>query len=147
MGDEAFPRVSAASIVCKDDQLLADWERCLPTNVPRIELRHRIIVVALGRNSEHADYLSTVLGDVPGYVLQANYIEALLDDRLLWQLPRWLQFALMLVVFLAVQMAFSAEGGPFRGLAYAFSLVSALFMLALISATMRGWYFDFWLLA
>jgi CHASE2 domain-containing sensor protein len=145
MGDDAFPRVSGASIVCRSKQLLTDWRQCLPTDAQQVELRHRVVVVALGRNSERADYLSTVLGDVPGYVLQANYIEALLDDRLLWQLPKWLQFGLMLIVYLGVQMAFTAEGRPFRGLIYAFSFLSALFMLALISATMRGWYFDFWL--
>jgi hypothetical protein len=147
MGDEAFPHVDAASIVlCGEDARIHDkWTKCHSSGMPRDELRHRIVMVAMGRNSEHADYLPTVIGDIPGHVLQANYIEALLDDRLLWQLSQTLQFVLMLTVFVAVQIAFHiAEDELFRGLINAFALLLVLFIAAWCGAMMTGWYFDFW---
>jgi CHASE2 domain-containing sensor protein len=147
MEDEAFPHVDAASIVlCGDTAKLHDeWKKCLPSDIPRSELRHRIVIVALGQNHEHRDYLSTVVGRVPGHVLQANYIEALLDDRLMWQPSKTLQLALMLAVFLAVQVAIHIEEDrPLKGLINAFALISALFIIAWCSTVMTGWYFDFW---
>jgi CHASE2 domain-containing sensor protein len=46
----------------------------LPTN-----LRNRVVLI--GENDRDRDAMSTIIGALPGFYVQANYIEALLDDR------------------------------------------------------------------
>lgn len=52
---------------------------CHGVGPPPAALRNRIVVV--GENDPTRDNFATIIGRLPGFYLQANYIEALLDDR------------------------------------------------------------------
>jgi CHASE2 domain-containing sensor protein len=64
------------------------------------------------------DIHSSVLGPVPGFLLQANYVEALLDDRYLEPVSRWVDYAYGFLLFAGVQLAM---------LVYQRSVLKALF--------------------
>jgi CHASE2 domain-containing sensor protein len=46
---------------------------------PPISIRNRVVVI--GENDRDRDSMPTIIGGLPGFYVQANYIEALLDDR------------------------------------------------------------------
>ncbi|HAT33397.1 MAG TPA: hypothetical protein DCW29_21875 [Janthinobacterium sp.] len=58
------------------------------------------MIVLVGETSEDERHLS-VIGDVPGFVLHANYIEALLDQRYFNPAP-WLDYVLGFLIFSAI---------------------------------------------
>lgn len=71
-------------------------------------LRGKIVVVG---ESGPADAHDSVIGLVPGFILQANYIEALLDERYYKPAPPWIDFAFGLVIFIALTAASEVENG------------------------------------
>lgn len=71
----------ASEVVCgRKVQPEEDWSQCLKERPPPGNLQRRIVLI--GENDPDGDEHRTIIGRVPGFYLQANYIEALLDDRL-----------------------------------------------------------------
>jgi CHASE2 domain-containing sensor protein len=100
-------------------------------------LRGRIAIV--GEVSRDVDVHFTVIGQVPGVVLQANYIEALLDERYFKPVRHWVDYLIGFLFFVAVEVALR-QRSALRGLAY---LIAALvFTLLLLFLTVRhlGYY-------
>jgi hypothetical protein len=64
-------------------------------------LRNKIVVVGW---ADPGDVHQSVVGKVPGYLLQANYIEALLDDRYFGSVRCWTNYLTGLMIFAAFQM-------------------------------------------
>jgi CHASE2 domain-containing sensor protein len=60
-------------------------------------------VVIIGEDVTDADRHDTVVGGLPGYMLQANYIESLLDDRLIRPVPEGLNMMAGLRFFAAFE--------------------------------------------
>lgn len=95
---EKYALVSADSLVCTSSSASA----CpAPTLLSNRTLANRVVVV--GEVNEDVDEHWSVLGKVPGVLLQANYIEALLDQRYFWPAPWWLNYAIGFLIFLALQ--------------------------------------------
>lgn len=90
---------SALDLVCGQNfQNLDDWEHCGPSDYGKEDLHARVIII--GNNKAEQDYHPSVIGDVPGVVLQANYVESLMDDRYLKPIPlRWNVGINLLAVF------------------------------------------------
>src|SRR5205823_12658438 len=53
-----------------------------------------------------SEFRDSVVGAVPGYILQANYIESLLDDRYFLPIKLWLQVTLSLLIFAIIELIF-----------------------------------------
>ncbi|HEY4187304.1 MAG TPA: CHASE2 domain-containing protein [Polyangia bacterium] len=107
---------------------------------PAPGLRHRVVVV--GKISSE-DIHRGPAGEMPGFVLQANYIEALLDDRGLFPTPRWIDMVLSFLCFVAIHGLFSG-GKPWKGLALSLGFfVTAAFAVHL-TATLFGYYTRAW---
>lgn len=81
---------------------------CMPSDAVRETLRGKIVVVG---ESGPADAHDSVIGRVPGFILQANYIEALLDERYYAPAPQWIDFAFGLLIFIALTAAAEVENG------------------------------------
>jgi CHASE2 domain-containing sensor protein len=62
------------------------------------DLRGKIVLV--GETNE-ADMHLSILGEIPGFILQANYIEALLDQRYFNPAP-WLDYMLGFLIFASI---------------------------------------------
>jgi hypothetical protein len=79
--------MAARDLVCKANGP-QDWRACSDDEIgPRIRSLVQGRVVVIGEDFPEVDRHDTVVGNLPGYVLQANYIESLLDDRLIRPMP------------------------------------------------------------
>lgn len=84
----------------------SDTAPCAPKSYAQKLLERKIVVIGEGNGSDNHD---SVIGNVPDYVLHANYIEALLDERLLTPAPRFVDFAFGLLIFIALMLATEAR--------------------------------------
>jgi hypothetical protein len=101
----------------------------------------RIIIV--GEDAAGFDRHDTVVGEMPGYILQANYIESLLDDRLMRPVPESLNVLTGLMFFAAFE--YIAWRHHERRL-YAFTLIGLLVagtgLVIYLSVTLLGYYLN-----
>jgi CHASE2 domain-containing sensor protein len=144
--DGAFPHVPASALVCQGKTTpLNEWSTCQIDAHPDYRIKHRVVLIGLGENTNNADSWHNVLGETPGYVMQASYIESLLDDRFMWQVSSGTQFFLNLVLFALVQLCFLLSGEHFlKALAFACALWVVAGLLSLLTAVALGWYFNVW---
>lgn len=92
--EDQFTQFYAGEILClapekvPKDWVPANWQdQCskVPPHAPRKnpgslrDLDHRIVII--GERAVREDIHNSAIGEVPGFYLHANYIEALLDDR------------------------------------------------------------------
>ena len=79
--------MAARDLVCKANGP-QDWRACSDDEIgPKIRSLIQGRVVVIGEDFPEVDRHETVVGNLPGYILQANYIESLLDDRLIRPMP------------------------------------------------------------
>src|SRR5205807_673579 len=93
-------------------------------SIDRRHLRHRIVVIG----DLASDMRMSVIGRVPGVILQANYIESLLDQRYFGGLGLWVTGGTSFVFLLIVYMIFEKSAKLGRALfrAVFFWLILAL---------------------
>jgi hypothetical protein len=130
--ESAFAVVPAISVMCSEQGPNRNWQNCsdpLEGNRDlRANLRGRVVVVGF---SDHADDLwKTSVGQMAGYVLQANYIEALLDARVYRPVGFWMTCLLSVLWLFVVELPFWVLNLPIRkGLI--FSAGSSMIILVL----------------
>lgn len=95
-----------------------------------LDARHLANHIALVGDDMESDRHSSVIGVVPGMVLQANYIEALLDDRYFTPIDQRWSVAVLLVFSALLYFLFSWMDSPEIA---AILGVSALALLGLVS--------------
>jgi len=122
-----IPKFHARQVLCGVDfpeNAGPNWDRICQT--PRIEtstsaqptgrltneeiadeISGRIVVI--GEFSEEDDHDSVIGADVPGAVLQANYIQSLLDARYFPAVPGWVSFLCYLAWFALAFILFSKK--------------------------------------
>jgi len=100
-------------------------------------------VVIIGEDVMGFDTHDTVVGEMPGYFLQANYIESLLDDRLIRPVPEYLNVLAGFMFFAAFE--YVAWRHHQRRL-YAFGLICLLVagtgLVVYLSVTLLGYYLN-----
>ena len=104
------------------------------------DLRHRIVVV--GETGRSLDRHETgVIGNVPGTVLQANYVEALLDARYFTPAPAWINYLTGFAFFVLLELALQ-NANPLVGMLRLAGLVAATFGLLSLTARYLGYHVD-----
>jgi hypothetical protein len=68
------------------------------------DLKNRIVLVSIIDPEHNDDTHDTFMGKVPGVVLQANYVEALMDGRFLRPIDRRVQVVIGLAWFAVIEM-------------------------------------------
>jgi CHASE2 domain-containing sensor protein len=105
MPPAAFPAMFTGDLLCTSRNVRAAVRRLCAERVARATdpsyVRGRIVVI--GEKSRETDVHNTIIGRVPGFVLQANYIEALLDQRYFEPVPWWINYLLGFLFFAAVK--------------------------------------------
>ncbi len=132
----------ASELICNPDAARPDdWRNCQVRSAPPPELRNRIVLV--GENSPDADQHSSVIGHVAGFYLQANYIEALLDNRLYASGGPLLDygFAFLFLFGLEVILAIS-EHDPVHAVSLIVALLLAAVLLLYLIVLHFGVYID-----
>lgn len=138
---DRFMVLPAGALLCNDAETAPRFAAgcrgaALAANLD--ELRDRIVVV--GETGTSVDQHSTgMIGVVSGTVLQANYIEALLDERYFLPVPGWLDYLLGLLVFVALERALQ-QRSAWRALAGAGVVVVATFVALCFVARVLGYY-------
>jgi CHASE2 domain-containing sensor protein len=87
---------NASEVLCGPPE---DWRACEDTQI-RKDVKNLALgkVVVIGE-LDHRDKHPTVLGELDGYMLQANYIESLIDNRLFRPVPEWFDWLAGLAIF------------------------------------------------
>jgi CHASE2 domain-containing sensor protein len=99
---EAQATYSTGDVLCGSPEARRRLENLSCTAPPRADLgylRGRIVIVA-EPNADMDSHFS-VLGHVPGFILQANYIEALLDQRYFKPVRWWANYGTGFLIYLA----------------------------------------------
>ena len=103
-------------------------------------LRGRIAIV--GETGRSLDRHETgVIGNVPGTVLQANYIEALLDERYFSPVPEWVNYLAGFAFFVLLEWALQ-HANPLVGAIRLTVLVAVTFGLLSLTARYLGHHVD-----
>lgn len=98
---------SAIDVICGAAKTRIDWRNCKPGDVDAqilTKLRHRVVVI--GKDDPSTDQHETVVGTLPGAVMQANYIESLLDARFLKPVEGSLSLSVGLAWFGIIELIF-----------------------------------------
>lgn len=121
-----IPTISAIEVLCgKKPGRDPNWENCeTDVSVDDAELRNRIVIIGEFGNKD--DLHESVIGEVPGVVLQANYVESLLDDRYLRSVNKWITLLVNLLWVCIVEACFALSSSPKRAAFY--SLASVLLL-------------------
>jgi CHASE2 domain-containing sensor protein len=136
-----FAEFRAGEVLCAWSGLVEKPAQCKDLVAPKVQpeyLRGRVVVVGeTHKMDEHA----TAIGRMPGFILQANYIEAILDDRYYKPVPWWIDYAIGFLFFLAIEAALRQQSA-LRGIASLVGVVAM--MLVLLSLTVRylGYYLN-----
>jgi CHASE2 domain-containing sensor protein len=150
---DAIPSVSAFSALCGAPAVGGeDWRTCSkPENSQtpelqemRAKIRDRVLVV--GWRDDVNDQHLTQIGLLPGPVVQANYIEALLDWRYLTPAALWLQLVVGLSWLIIFEMIFWQESfATWKAAIYAVVLCAILgILIYYVAAINFGTYFSLW---
>jgi hypothetical protein len=92
------------------------------------------------KHPEFDDEHITVAGPMPGYKLQANYIESLLESRYVrWPVPDFINWFAGLAIFAAFEYLLFSQG-VVRGLGYS-AVLMAVTVLTIYFASRNHWYF------
>ena len=119
-----------------------DWRDCKAPHRPLVgDFRNRVVLV--GENNPDADQHSSVIGHVAGFYLQANYIEALLDDRLYDPGGPWLHYGFAFLFLFALEAILTiSEPDPVRAVTLIAALLLVTGLLFYLVFLCFGVYFD-----
>jgi CHASE2 domain-containing sensor protein len=138
-----FPRFSAGDVLCGFNALRPDYRaKCAGRPAPReaiSRLRGRIVLV--GELDKDRDWHESVVGPVFGLMLQANYVEALLDERYFRPVPLWLNYLTGFGVFVGFKAALE-RGAIWKCIVGVVAVLSATFLLVFLTARHLGYLLD-----
>jgi hypothetical protein len=136
-----FKPIHGIQIVC--DRFLTsrdDWRKCVPPVRSEFGLRGKIVLI--GERSAD-DQHQSVLGTVPGVVLQANYLESILDDRYFRPINQVLEVTMMIACFLIIEMLFD-HSSLFKALLTSVAFVIFLWLISYVVILQWGYFLSFW---
>ena len=117
----------------------------------REKIAHRVVIIggqwhalAEGRGLWN-DWRVTPFGPMSGAVLNANWVEALLDRRISPAMPEWLAQCLEIFAAVLVAMILGLEISRWRQLGLSTILALLMIFISYVSAQNFGIFFDFFL--
>lgn len=150
IGESDLHPVRAIDLLCGGQiPADADWRTCNPPDVrvdPRFQGLKTGQIILICENSD-LDQHKSVIGKIPGYVLQANYMEGLLDDRFFRRIPPVLEIIFILLGVAAIVVIFEyfpnfPKSLVALGASYVFvGIVAAVCNLLTMYF---GWFIAFW---
>jgi CHASE2 domain-containing sensor protein len=150
LDEEKFATFYAGEILCLSDKIRSEsTAQCgkvkpLYKGSPPATLRdlaHQIVIV--GERAPREDIHASVIGEVPGFFLQANYIEALLDDRVFRVAHPLFNYALGFLIFAVFEyILLTNEKKPLRAIAWAALLLVMSLVILFLAAVHLGYYLN-----
>jgi CHASE2 domain-containing sensor protein len=155
LGADQFDHLYAGETLCLEpEKIPADWsvkcpevaknvaERTGKRELPVLgNLNHRIVVI--GERAEREDIHNSAIGEVPGFYLQANYIEALLDDRLFRPVPPPVNYLFGFLIFAAFEYILIKNlPNPFTAIFWIIFLLFATIVVLYLAVVHSGFYLN-----
>lgn len=144
LAETEFIQFESLDVICgrSETSPKTDWQNCSPSSFAMKDLSGHIVLVG---DASEDDKHKSVLGDVHGLVLQANYIESLLDDRVLFPVPWAIELTSSLILFFLIQMTFDRLSvHPIRATLLAFFWVTFSCLLCYLIVLLFGFYMYIW---
>jgi CHASE2 domain-containing sensor protein len=138
---EDFQVVPVGLILNPEERQIDESDPCrLPKPDPtRLALRGKVVLIG---ELDNSDLHPSVLGDMPGLYMQANYIEALLDNRIYRPMPA-LDYVVGFLFLAALELIFIVfHGRWFLMAALIVQLLAATIFLLYLFMVHLGWYVD-----
>jgi CHASE2 domain-containing sensor protein len=107
-------------------------------------LENRVVII--GEESRN-DVHPSAIGEVQGFVLQANYLEALLDRRYSTPAPAAVDVLLVVMAILLIERIFVFSFSRTRGLLLGSFLIGGLWPVAIAVASVWGYIISAWIWA
>jgi hypothetical protein len=120
------------------------WTECKNDKTPQLvdSIRNGQVVV-FGEQTQGVDEWPTVVGKQYGFILQANYIESLLDHRLFRKVPDWIDIVAGLVMLLGFEFILKFyEAKRLLALALAGLFIVVVFLIVYLVVNLAGFYPD-----
>lgn len=143
-------RLTASALLCQSNlrgatAQMADWPHCHgATNDELSDLRGTVVVIGQKYDPPY-DWHDSALGKIPGYVLHANYINALLTDYYFRPLPIAVELVLILLGMLGLVAVFESAPSILRG--FAGSMLAVIVIAIICSQIQLSFriFLGFWL--
>jgi CHASE2 domain-containing sensor protein len=143
--ESAFKPIGGMQVVCGGP--LADinkWRDCPIQDNKNFGIRGKVLMI--GERSSSEDRHDNILGPrIPGMVLQANYLESLLDDRYFTPLSRGVEIVLIVVCFVMVELIFHFSKSPHIGLLRSAAFVALLWSVCYVLMVEGGYIVTLWI--
>jgi len=142
--ENGFQRQSGLDLLCKG-QDKKSWRTCSYSTQVDSFLRGHVVIFGQGRNESGLDMHNSVIGLVSGPVLQANYIESILDGRYFSQTWLGLQIALSFLCFVLIEAVFEYVPRFWLKIICALSVVAIFYLITYVAIVQWGYYVDLWI--
>lgn len=142
--EDKFPQQTGLDLLCENLKS-ANWESCDPKHDPASIFKGHIAVIGFGDNPAKTDMHDSVLGLVPGVILQANYIESLLDGRYFTQAWWPVQVLLSFLCFAAIEVVFEFIPNILKAIPLAAFAVVVVYLICYVAVVQFGYYLDLWI--
>lgn len=136
MGAKEIPAISAVQLLCNGQYTPgSDWKQC--AGGPYAEQLIRGHVAIIGEFTE-SDVHDSPLGETYGPILQANYVESILDDRCFWPVSPWVEFFMGLAWFGVVLFILERSNSLLWSFLYSVG-ISAVLWIILFDVVLQQW--------
>lgn len=136
-------RMSAIELLCGTERsAYADWSLCTGDQDQLRLLRGRVVLI--GDRLPDQDQHPSVIGTLPGVLLHANYIEAILDERIFEPIPGWLDVALGLLIVIAFEYVSLTSDRPSQLVWRSAALFAVAMLIAYLCIVVSGRYVNPW---
>jgi hypothetical protein len=127
ISSKQIPSLSAVQVLCNGGYSQgANWRACAPGKYGQSLLRGHIAVIGEYTKS---DLHTSPLGTVFGPVLQANYLESILDTRYTWPVNTLAAFGLGLLWFAIVLVILERSSSLLRSLLYSCAVYAIFWVI------------------
>jgi hypothetical protein len=138
--ESAFKPITGESVIC--GSIGANFHDCPAQDNRELGLRGKVVMIGQVIGDDH----DSVLGKkIPGVVLQANYLESLLDDRYFRSLNLVFELGLTIACFVIVELIFRFSASPFFGFLYSAAFVMLLWGICYIAFLAWGYFIFLWI--
>ena len=134
----------ASEIFCGPEvQRNEDWRRCLESQVPVPGSGLRSQIVVIGETDPNGnDLFFTVVGEVQGFYLQANYIEALMDRQVLAPAGQIWDYGIAFLFIYSIRLILAFRKSHWIALRRVLVLFLGMFLLLYVGAVNLRYYVD-----
>lgn len=118
-----------------------DWRACDDDFPVPPDLKGRVVVI--GEDNAQLDQHRSAVGSVPGFYLQAGYIEAILDDRLYRPAGRFADIGVSFAILFALELVLALTHGSFwKGFVLSTATLAVCVFLVYMLVLHTGYYLD-----